>query len=156
MGLYYEDLAVGAEYVTASRTVTEADVVSFAMLSGDWNPIHVDAETAGQGAFGQRVVHGMCCFSIMGGLMYAAGWFSDTMIALLGYRDWRFVAPVLIGDTLTCRFRVEQKRLTRSGERGLVDRHLSLWNQRGVCVQEGSSPALIRLRPRESNDSAGK
>lgn len=156
MSLYYEDLEIGAEYETASRTITETDLVTFAMLSGDWNAIHVDAEKASRGAFGQRVVHGMCAFSIMGGLMYAAGWFSESMIALLGYREWKFVAPVFIGDTLTCRFKVLDKRLTRSGTRGLVDRHLSLWNQRGECVQEGTSQALIRLRQQKTDASTDK
>src|SRR5690606_40867601 len=106
------------------RTITETDLVTFAMLSGDWNAIHVDAEKASQGAFGQRVVHGMCAFSIMGGLMYAAGWFSESMIALLGYREWKFVAPVFIGDTLTCRFKSEEHTSELQSREKLVCRLL--------------------------------
>jgi acyl dehydratase len=147
MALYYEDVEVGTELVTASRTITETDLVTFAMYSGDWNPIHVDDEFARQGQFGRRVVHGMCGFTIMGGLIYATGWFSNTTIALLGFRDWKFVAPIFVGDTISCQMKIIDKRITRSGDRGFLDRRLSLWNQRQECVQEGTSQILIRLKP---------
>lgn len=146
MALYFEDLELGRELVTAARTITETDLVSFAMHSGDWNPIHVDREHAAAAGFGRPVVHGMCGMSIMGGLIYATGWFATTTVALLGFSSWRFRAPVFVGDTLHCRLRIDGLRLTSSGRHGFVERHLSLWNQAGECVQEGTSQILIKLR----------
>jgi len=140
--LYFEDLVDGMVFTTSARTITEADVVQFAMLSGDWNPIHVDAESARSGMFGQRVVHGMAVLSFMGGLMYAAGWFASTMEALLGYEKVEFVAPVFIGDTIHCRMTIGGTRLTSTGK-GLVTRHLEVVNQEGRVVQRAISPALI-------------
>jgi acyl dehydratase len=143
--LYFEDLTEGLTLTSNGRTITEADVVQFAMISGDWNPLHVDAEFAKTSVFGKRVVHGMAALSFMGGLMYSAGWFSSTVIALLGYEEVRFVAPLFIGDTIRCRMTVLDTRVTSSG-RGLVRRQLELINQDGSTVQRSVSPILIAMR----------
>jgi acyl dehydratase len=146
VALYYEDLEVGTELRTAGRTITQADLIAFAMHSGDWNPIHVDHRVAADSAFGQPVAHGMCGMTIMGGLIFSSGWFVSTTVALLGFSDWRFVAPIFVGDTLTCVLRVDGLRLTSSGKYGFVERRLSLWNQNDQCVQEGQSQILIKRK----------
>lgn len=154
--LYFDDLTTGMQFVSAGRTVTEADVVQFAMFSGDWNPIHVDAEFAQGTVFGQRVVHGVASLSIMGGLIYAAGWFSTTVEALLGFDELRFRAPVFIGDTVRCRFTVRELTVTKSG-RGLLTRRLELVNQRDETVLDAVSPILISRRPapdRKADDAS--
>lgn len=143
--LHFEDLSTGMQFTSAGRTVTEADVVQFAMFSGDWNPIHVDAEFAKDTVFGQRVVHGVASLSIMGGLIYAAGWFTTTVEALLGFDELRFRAPVFIGDTVRCRFTVVDLQVTKSG-RGLLKRRLELINQRDETVLDAISPILISRR----------
>jgi acyl dehydratase len=153
MSVYFEDLAVGTELRTSARTVTEADLVAFAMHSGDWNPIHMDREHAKSRDFGRPVVHGMCGMSIMGGLIYATGWFAHTTVALLGFDSWRFVHPIFVGDTLHCRVRIDALRVTSGGRHGLVQRHLSLWNQEERQVQEGTSHILIELRATSQQES---
>ena len=147
--LHFEDLEVGLQLTTGGRTVTEADVVQFAMFSGDWNAIHVDAEFASGTVFGQRVVHGVASLSIMGGLIFAAGWFSSTVEALLGFDELRFRNPVFIGDTVRCRFTVVELRVTSSG-RGLLKRKLELLNQRDEVVLETISPILIARKAHDA------
>jgi acyl dehydratase len=143
--LYFEDLAVGLELVTAGRTVTETDLVQFAMLSGDWNPIHTDEEFARESMFGRRVVHGVCGLAIMGGLIYASGWFATTVEALLGFDALRFRTPLFVGDTVRCRVTVAELGITNSG-RGLLKRRLDLLNQRDEVVLDAISPILIARR----------
>ncbi len=151
--LHFEDLHVGLELVSGARTVTETDLVQFAMLSGDWNPIHVDEEFARDTIFGRRVVHGVCGLAIMGGLMFAAGWFSTTVEALLGFDELRFRTPLFVGDTVRCRFTAVELRITSSG-RGLVKRRLELINQRGEVVLETLSPILIAHAPETPDGKA--
>jgi acyl dehydratase len=83
MGLYWEEFEEGKEYITRARTVTEADVVAFAGLSGDFNPLHTDAEFMRASQFGERIAHGMLVSSISTGLSSQMGWFEGTTLALM-------------------------------------------------------------------------
>lgn len=154
MALYYENLEVGARYTTAARTVTESDLVTFAMLSGDWNPIHTDEEFAKQTHFGRRIVHGLFGVSLLTGLVSRAGWFDGSAIAMLGIRDWQFKAPIFVGDTLHCVMQIVSKRITSAGDRGVVDRRFQLLNQREEVVQEGSIALMVRLSRKEVQGDA--
>ena len=149
MALYYEDLTEGQTFTSPARTVTETDLVSFAMLSGDWNPIHTNEEFAGSTDYGKRVVHGMFGLSMMTGLLDRTGLFEGSVVAMLGIRDWRFKAPIFVGDTLHFEMEIVSKRLTSKGDRGIVDRKFGLINQRGEVVQEGHIGAMIRLKQDE-------
>lgn len=145
MALYYEDLSVGQTFTSPARTVTETDLVHFAMLSGDWNPIHTDKEFAQQTYYGQRVVYGILGIALLTGLMDRMEIFHGSAIAMIGIRDWQFKAPIFVGDTLHFVLEIVSKRLSSSGDRGVVDRKFSLLNQRGEVVQEGHLDLLIRL-----------
>jgi 3-hydroxybutyryl-CoA dehydratase len=93
----FEALTLGAGFSTRGRTVTEADVVQFATLSGDFHPQHTDAEWAAQSAFGERIAHGMLV------LAYAAGlvpFDPARVVALRRVRDAVFKRPVRLGDTI--------------------------------------------------------
>jgi acyl dehydratase len=149
---YFEDLAVGLTLTTSGRTITETDLVTFAMLSGDWNRIHTDEVAARDSVFGQRVVHGVLGLAVMGGLIYAAGWFSTTVEALLGFDETRFPSPLFVGDTVRCTLTVVELRETSSG-RGLLKRKLQLINQRDEVVLDTISPILIA---RASVNAQGK
>ena len=118
--MYYEDFKIGDEFKTASRTVTEADVVGFAGLSGDFNSLHVDAEYAKSTPFGQRIAHGLLVLSISSGLTVQTGLTSDSIIAFYGIDKLRFVKPVFIGDTLTVKNRVMELTPKEDTTRGLV------------------------------------
>jgi acyl dehydratase len=143
---YLEDLAVGDTFTSAARTITETDVVAFAGLSGDFNPIHTDVEFASATPYGQRVVYGLLGLSMLTGLLDRTGLFSGTAIAMLGIRDWTFTAPLFIGDTISFRLTITGVRRASSGDRGVVERHFELINQRDVVVQQGHIDILVRAR----------
>ncbi|MBI4280154.1 MAG: dehydratase [Armatimonadetes bacterium] len=146
MGWYFEDFEEGQVFVTPARTVTEADVVTFAGLSGDYNPLHTDAEFAARTPFGTRIAHGLLVLSIVSGLGARTGLFDETTIALLGV-DWRFLQPVRMADTIRAEMTVSRKRTTRHPERGILVRGIRVLNQRNEVVQEGTMTLMIRRRP---------
>jgi acyl dehydratase len=144
---YFEDLAVGETIVTPARTITEADVVQFAQLTGDWNPIHTDVEFAKATPYGQRLAHGLLGLSFAVGLLDRTGAFSGSVIANLGIDEWTYPKPLFIGDTIHAVVTVTETRLTSDGRRGIVGRTFAVMNQRDELVQEGRSPVMVRLRP---------
>ncbi|HKD77118.1 MAG TPA: MaoC/PaaZ C-terminal domain-containing protein [Ktedonobacterales bacterium] len=151
MALYYDDLSIGQMFTSPARTITETDLVSFAMLSGDWNPLHTDTEFAQQTIYGQRVVYGLLGPMIITGLMDRMGLFQGTAMALLGIREWQFKAPIFIGDTIHFEMQIADKRLASAGDRGIVNRKFTLINQRGERVQEGYLDLLIRAKPQQDD-----
>src|SRR4051794_359851 len=98
---YFDDVEVGQQWESLGRTVTETDIVNFAGLSGDFNPIHVDHEFAATTPFRKPIAHGLCVFAIGSGLSL----FSPPMrtLAFLGIKDWQFKEPIFPGDTLHVR-----------------------------------------------------
>lgn len=145
MALYFNDFNKGDRFETVARTVTETDLVSFAMLSGDWNPIHSDEEFARTTRFGKRIVHGIFGIALITGLIGREGWFEGSAVAMLGIQDWTFKAPVFVGDTLHAVMEITSKRLTSGGDRGVVDRRFSLVNQQGEVVQGGHIAVMLRV-----------
>ncbi len=142
-GQYFEDLEIGRTVVTAGRTVTEADVMAFASLTGDWNPLHVDAEYARGMMFGERVAHGALGLSFALGLAMQRGFMEGTVEAFMGL-DWKFTAPVKFGDTLHAEIEVAQKKA--AGANGIVVFNAQVLNQRGEVVQKGKWTALVKAR----------
>ncbi|MCS5719872.1 MaoC/PaaZ C-terminal domain-containing protein [Herbiconiux sp. CPCC 205763] len=144
---YFEDFQAGQTFVTPGKTVTETDVVMFAALTNDNNQLHTDAEFAAATRYGQRLVHGLYGASLALGLIARTGVFEGSSAALLGIDEWRFTAPVFIGDTLTCTVEILGLRLTSSGTTGVVERRLTLRNQRDEIVQSGRMDMLMLTRP---------
>lgn len=150
--LFYEDLVEGQTFTSNARTVTETDVVGFAGLSGDFNPIHLDRESTKQGMFGQRVAHGVLGIAMATGFLDSLGLFKQSMGAMLGIDDWQFISPIFIGDTIHLEVVIESKRLTSKGTSGVVRRRLRLVNQHGEVVQEGAITVLILCRETPVSD----
>ena len=146
MPMYIEDFKTGQELTTAARTVTEADVVAFAGLSGDYNSLHTDAEYAKGTQFGQRIAHGMLAFSIATGLGVRTGVLDGTVLAFLGIEDWKFLKPVFIGDTIRLRWTVTEARLSSKPGSGVLKRRMEILNQRDEVVQTGTTAALVKSR----------
>ncbi len=145
-GLYFEDFAVGQEMETAGRTITEADIVTFAGLSGDFNLIHTNAEYAADFIFGKRVAHGLLVQSIATGLMVQSGVIDGTVLA---FRELtaKFSLPVFIGDTIHVEAKVvEMKPLPRLGG-GNVTIKYAVVNQAGKTVQRGEWIMLVKSAP---------
>src|SRR5262249_26341123 len=107
--LYFDDVEVGQERQSLGPTITEADVVTSAGLSGDFNPIHLDHAFARSTPFRRPIAHGLLVFSVASGL----GLFSPPMrtLAILGIRDWQFKDPVFPGDTLRVQSKVLDKEV---------------------------------------------
>jgi acyl dehydratase len=143
---YFEDIALGEEYESPGRTVTETDIVLFAGLSGDYNVLHTDAEFMKKSIFGERIAHGLLGLAIQSGLFYRAGPAYAT-IAFLALR-WKFKAPIKIGDTIRVRARVTAKRETAKPDRGIVVLERQVLNQRDEVVQEGETELMVERRPR--------
>jgi acyl dehydratase len=133
---YYEDLNPGDSWVSPRRTITEADIVMFAAMTGDHNPIHTDEEFARQTIFGGRILHGPAGFAIATGLESRLGIKEGTAIAFLGM-TWDLKGPIKIGDTIRVEEKVTGKRETKKPDQGIVFFHVELLNQRDEVVQEG-------------------
>lgn len=144
-GLYFEDYHVGDTATTAGRTVTEADIVNFAALSGDWNAIHVDAEYAKNGMFGERIAHGLLGLSIASGLAVQMGFIEETVIAFMGL-DWKFRAAIKIGDTIKVGATVAETKLVPRLGGGLVTFNVEVINQRNETCQKGAWTMLVKVR----------
>jgi len=131
---YFEEIEIGQKWVVKGRTITEADVVNFAYLSGDWHSLHTDKEYAAGTPFGQRIAHGFLVLSIATGMVPAK---AETVLALYGVDRLRFVAPVLIGDTVHLEMEAAEKKERDDGT-GVVAFDFRMVNQRGepvvVCV----------------------
>jgi len=145
MGLFFEDFHVGQSFISRGRTVTEADIVQFAGLSWDVNPLHTDAEFASKTIFGQRIAHGMLGLVISTGLSQSLNILDDTIMAFLGL-EWKFLMPVMIGDTLHIEQSVSELRETKKPDRGIVIFDSKLINQRGETVQQGSRTVMVKRK----------
>jgi acyl dehydratase len=145
-GKYLEEFEIGQEMVTPGRTITEADIVNFAALTGDSNPMHTDAEYAKTTMFGERVAHGMLGLSYAVGLAWQLGFMEGTVIAFLGI-DWKFKAPVKIGDTIHVAAKVKQKKEVKSAGGGLVTLEGRVLNQRDEVTARGEWSVMVKSRP---------
>ena len=139
--LYFDDLALDKEWTSEPRTVTAADVLTFADLTGDRNPVHLDPEFAKTTPFRRCIAHGLLGLAIVGGL----GWTTPRAhtIAFLERREWHFRAPIFPGDVIRIRSRVLEKQLQGRGRRGMVVWSVVVLNQDDRVVQEGITVTLV-------------
>lgn len=144
--MFYHDFEAGQVFTSQARTMTETDLTMFSMLTGDWNPVHNDAEFAAATRFGQRLMHGAFGIGLGLGLLHGLGIFEDSAVALLDLQDWRFAEPVFIGDTLHLRLTIIDKSLGRSGNTGRIGRRFELINQHGRAAHSGRADVLVRVK----------
>ena len=142
---YFDEIQIGEEYESPGRTVTEADIVLFAGLSGDYNILHTDAEFMKTSIFGERIAHGLLGLSMQSGLLTRAMQPYAT-IAFGGLR-WKFKAPIKIGDTISVHARVIGKKETKP-DRGIVTLERTVLNQRGEVVQLGETDLIVERAAR--------
>ncbi|MBN9737773.1 MULTISPECIES: MaoC/PaaZ C-terminal domain-containing protein [unclassified Pseudonocardia] len=142
--LSWNDLTVGREFTTRTRTITETDVVQFAGSTWDTSPMHVDHEFAHRSSFGRPIAHGLLVLSYAHGLMFGSELLGRNAIAFMGVADWRFRAPVGFGDTIHVEFSVSERRPRRSVPgQGLVTFDVRVVDQNGVVVQSGHKTLLL-------------
>ena len=145
--VYFEDFRVGDRVRTPARTITETDIVLFAALTGDWHPVHTDAEYAKRSTFGERIAHGLLSLAIGSGLMFRAGdrGIPSSTIALWGIEKVRFITPTKIGDTIHVEGEIAGLT-TIDTERGLITWKHRVVNQRGEEVLTYTSKLLVGRR----------
>lgn len=146
-GLYFDDFEAGAEFISARRTITEADIVSFAGLSGDFNPLHVDEEYGKTTPFKTRIAHGLLVTAIATGLQNQMGVFEGTTLAVMDI-SLKFTGPTFPGDTIYIKLKIAGKQETKKEDRGLVFAELYAINHRGETVQEQKQTIMLARRPK--------
>lgn len=147
-GLYFEEFFVGQTVVTVGRTISEADIFTFAGLTGDFNEIHTNAEFARKTQFGQRIAHGLFGLSIATGLIMRTGFLEGTVLAFREINEWKFVKPFYIGDTVSAELNIaETKALPRIGG-GSITAAVAVKNQGGEICQRGSLNLLVLSKPK--------
>jgi 3-hydroxybutyryl-CoA dehydratase len=154
----FDQLQVAQRWVSQGRTITETDVVMFAGISGDYNPLHVDHEHARQTPFGRPIAHGLLGLSLVAGLGSHSP--NAATEAFLGVRSWDFLKPAYIGDTV--HVVTEVVAMTpKSRRRGHVAWKRELLNQHGEVVQSGIFETLVATaagvrtrRPAATDDRA--
>jgi len=146
LGKYFEDFKEGMELLSQGRTMTEADIVNFSGFSGDFNPLHTDAPYASKGAFGERIAHGMCGLSMATGLLVRLNIFEGTIVAFYGIDEWRFLAPIKIGDTIHSVGKVVEKKESKKEGQGMVTFRVDVLNQEGTSVMRGQVKVVVKKR----------
>jgi len=143
---YGDDFHIGDVYTTPRVTVTETHVVNWAGLTMDFYPLHMDKLYAEGSHFGERLAHGPLIFALAVGLVAQAGFGSNAAIAWLGADNMRMLAPVKIGDTVTVRVEVIDKRTTKDPRRGVQVWRYTVLNQRDEAVLELDYKMMFHLR----------
>jgi acyl dehydratase len=142
-GLFFEDYSTGQRIITAGRTITESDIVNFAGLSGDYNQIHTDLEYSSKTPFGQRVAHGLLGMAVCSGLAAQTGVMEGTVLAFREIRDWKFIKPILINDTIHAELTVKAKKAMPRIGGGAIDIDVYLKNQEQETLMRGTWVVLI-------------
>jgi 3-hydroxybutyryl-CoA dehydratase len=148
-GLYFEDYEVGTKLETRGRTITEADIVHFGSLTGDFNPMHFDAEYMKTHQMGQRIAHGMLSLSYAVGQAYQLGFMEKTVLAFRSL-EMKFSLPVFIGDTTHVQLTVKETTAMPRLGGGTVVLEVKIINQNGKTVQSGTWTVLIASKPKEA------
>ena len=142
-GLTWEEMTVGHRFKTASRTITEADLVGFITVSGFTEPLFLDARHAAESGYGGRLVPGALTYCIAEGLTLQTNVLHGTGLAFI-HMELDVLGPVYVGDTLTCVVETTGSRAARQGDRGVVTATNTVVNQRGEPVLVYKPVRLIR------------
>lgn len=142
--MFFEDVEIGQEWFSHGRTITETDIVNFAGLSGDFNPIHTDHEFAKTTPFRRPIAHGLMVFSVASGL--SVNYPPMRTLAFVMVKDWFFREPIFIGDTIRLLTRCDDKTVRGRGRRGEVTWYRGIYNQEDKIVQEGHVVTLVQGR----------
>ena len=145
-GLTFDQFNLGDVFVCQSRTVTEADTVNFAGVSGDYNPLHTDEEFGKTTPFGGRIAHGVLGLAIATGQANQLGVFEGTTIALM-QQTVKYVGAVKFGDTIHLELKVAEKKESSKPDRGVVTFDAIVLNQAGKPVIDSQWVLLMKRNP---------
>lgn len=144
--MLFNELVVGSEFIGTGRTLTESDLSIACMVSGDWHPIHADENYAKERGLRGRLFQGSFGILIATGMATSLPHFNDEIVGATGIRDWTYRAPIFVGDTVHVRSVILNKRVTSDGKRAIIERILSLINQKDAVVQQGIAGTMVRLK----------
>lgn len=149
LGYRYEDLHVGMTFRSPGRTITDADLVGFAGLTGDYSELHTSDVYAKASEFGRRVAHGMLGLAYAHGLMWPrTGELRQTAVAFLGIADWKFVGPIFVGDTIFVNYRLAELRDSRTRpHQAIATFDVEIVDQQDRVVQRGRKILLVSKVP---------
>ncbi|HEV7259508.1 MAG TPA: MaoC/PaaZ C-terminal domain-containing protein [Bosea sp. (in: a-proteobacteria)] len=152
LGYRYEDLFVGMRFRSPGRTITDADLVGFAGLTGDYSELHTSDVYAQSSQFGRKVAHGMLGLAYAHGLMWArTGELRETAIAFLGIDGWKFAGPIFVGDTIFVDYELAELRDSRSRpSQAIATFDVKVVKQDGTVVQQGRKALLVSKIPLEA------
>jgi acyl dehydratase len=152
LGYRYEDLFVGMRFRSPGRTITDADLMGFAGLTGDYSELHTSDVYAQNSQFGRKVAHGMLGLAYAHGLMWArTGELRETAIAFLGIDGWKFVGPIFVGDTIFVDYELAELRDSRSRPtQAIATFEVKVVKQDGMLVQQGRKALLVSKTPLEA------
>ena len=149
LGFSYADLHVGMEFRSPGRTITDADLVGFAGLTGDFSELHTSDVYAKNSQFGRRVAHGLLGLTYAHGLMWArTGELRETAVAFLGISDWKFAGPIFVGDTIFVNYKLAELRDSKSRPtQAIAVFDVAVVNQDEKVVQSGRKALLVSKVP---------
>ena len=149
LGYTYADLRVGMSFRSPGRTITDADIVGFSGLTGDYSELHTSDVYAKNSQFGRRVAQGMLGLAYAHGLMWArTGELRETAIAFLGISEWKFVGPIFIGDTIFVNYRIAELRESKSRPtQAIATFDVEVVDQTDRVVQRGRKALLVSKVP---------
>ncbi len=148
-GYRYADLHVGMAFRSPGRTITDADLMAFAGLTGDYSELHTSDVYAKASQFGRRVAHGMLGLAYAHGLMWArTGELRETAVAFLGISDWKFLGPIFVGDTIFVNYTIAELRDSKSRPtQAIATFDVSVVTQDDRIVQQGKKALLVSKVP---------
>lgn len=157
-GYRFEDLFVGMRFRSPGRTITDADLMNFAGLTGDHSELHTSDVYAQASQFGRKVAHGMLGLAYAHGLMWArTGELRETAIAFLGIDQWKFVGPIFVGDTIFVDYKLAELRDSRSRpNQAVASFAVKVVKQDGSIVQQGRKALLVSKVPLEAVAASGR
>lgn len=151
--LYFDELEVGDSWRSQGRTITECDIVSFAGLTGDFDPLHVDHEYARKTPFGKPIAHGLLGLSYLAGLGTHAPCVHTAVFVSI--RNWEFLRPLRVGDTIYAVAEIIELA-PKGRRRGLVTWKRYLENQHGETVQSGIFETLVEVSESQLKNARAK
>ena len=144
MVYYYDDLEIGDEFISRTRTISEADVMEFANLTGDFTEIHVSEQVAQKSMFKGRIAHGMLVLCMVNGMYVRTLEIAGSVF--LGIDGWKQPKPVRLGDTIHLKMTIEGKRLTSKGDKGILDMKYEVINQNDEVAASGIFHRMCAVR----------
>jgi len=143
---YGDDFKIGDVYTTGAITLTETHVVTWAGLTMDFYPLHMDMEYAAKSPFGERLVHGPLIFALAVGLVGSANFAGDSAIAWLGADNMKMQAPVKIHDTIRVEVEVVDQKPTKDPGRGVQTWRYTVKNQKDEPVMVFDYTMMFHMR----------